>query len=265
MTKLSVRIVMVSAAAGLLLAACSQTEGHAKADGQAAAASNGAVLLEPRPDIREGVQALPHLVGDSPAIAAINADIDRINADTAGCDGPGTFTRFASMPMTGPGYVTLAVADEYSCEGAAHPSVDYAAITWDLSTGRRVDWVAAAPGLAASRPESDGMPATYEPGLQSTALAEWYGRKMMASTDAEWLGECRELFTTEMLADRYYEVWLDAQTGGVSVAPDFPHVAQACAETATMTEQDMRSFGVTTAIIEAVLAAKAAENFGPKG
>lgn len=269
MTKLNVRVVMASAAAALLLTACSQSEGETKADGDAAApaaaASNGAVAGEARPEIREGVQALPRLVGDTPAIAAINADIDRINADTTGCEGPGTYTRFATMPMTGPGYVTVAIRDEYFCEEAARPSFDYTAITYDLSTGQRVDWTTAAPGLRATRSEVEGMPASYEPALQSENLAELYARKMLASTDAEWLGECRELFTEEMLADDYFKVWLDAQTGGVAFAADFPHVALACAETATITEEEMRRFGVTPAMIDAVLAATAAENFGPKG
>lgn len=270
MTKLNVRVLTASAAAALLLAACSQTEGDAKSDGEAAApaaaaASNGAVALEARPDIREGVQALPRLVGDTPAIAAINADIDRINADTTGCEGPGTYTRFATMPMTGPGYFTVAIRDEYYCDDTARPSFDYTALTYDLSTGQRVDWSTAAPGLRATRSEVEGMPASYEPPLQSENLAELYARKMLASTDAEWLGECRDLFTEEMLADDYFKVWLDAQTGGVAFAADFPHVALACAETATMTEEEMRRFGVEPAMIEAVLAATAAENFGPKG
>lgn len=269
MTKLNVRVAMAGAAAALLLAACSESDGEAKTDGAAAstaaATSSGAVTLEARPDIREGVQALPRLVGDTPAIAAINADIDRINADTAGCEGPGTYTRFASMPMTGPGFFTVAIRDEYYCDEAARPSFGYTAITYDLSTGQRVDWTTTAPGLRATRSEAEGMPASYEPTLQSENLAELYARKMLASTDAEWLGECRELFTEEMLADSYFKVWLDAQTGGVAFAADFPHVAQACAETATMNEEEMRRFGVTPAMIDAVLAATAAENFGPKG
>lgn len=269
MTKLNMRVAMAGSAAALFLAACTQTEGEAKAEGEAATssapASAGAVAFEARPDIREGVQALPRVVGDTPAIAAINIDIDRINADTAGCEGPGTFNRFVSMPMTGPEFLTLAVADDWSCEGAAHPSVVYTATTWDLSTGRRVDWVAAAPGLSATRPEDDGLADTYEPGLQSAPLAEWYGRKMMASTDTEWLGECRDLFTDGTLVERYYKLWLDAQTGGIAVMVDFPHVAQYCAETATMNEAEMRQFGVAPAMIDAVLAATAAENFGPKG
>lgn len=265
----TVRMMMAGVAAAFVLAACSQTDDEAQAGGEAeataAAASAGAVALEARPDIREGVQALPRLVGDTAAIAAINADIDRINADTTGCEGPGTYTRFATMPMTGPGFFTVMLRDELYCDGTARPSIGFSAITYDLSTGQRVDWTTAAPGLRATRSDSEGMPATYEPTLQSENLAELYARKMLASTDAEWLGQCRELFTEEMLADDYFKVWLDAQTGGLAVSADFPHVAMACAETATLNEDEMRRFGVTPAIIEAVLAATTAENFGPKG
>jgi hypothetical protein len=269
MTKLNMRVVMASAAAALLLAACSQAGGEAKTSEAASAtapASAPVATFEARPDIRDGVQALPRLVGDTPAIAAINADLARIDADTEGCE-EGSYGRSVSQPMTGPGFVTYAMADEYFCEGTAHPSFVYTAITWDLSTGRRVDWVAAAPGLSATRPDSEGqtLPASYEPTLQSETLAELYARKMLASTDAEWLGQCRELFTEETLADDYFKVWLDAQTGGVAFSADFPHVSQYCAETATMNEEEMRRFGVTPAMIDAVLAATAAENFGPKG
>ncbi len=259
--------LVLSATAAILLTACSQAGGEAKTSEAATAGeSTGAATYEARPDIREGVQALPRLVGDTPAIVAINADLVRIDADTQGCE-EGSYSRSVSQPMTGPGFVTYAMADEYFCQGTAHPSFVYTAITWDLSTGRRVDWVTAAPGLSATRPDSEGQapPAGYEPTLQSESLAEWYAREMMTSTDAEWLGQCRDMFTEDMLADEYFKVWLDAQTGGVAVQADFPHLAQYCAETATMNEEEMRRFGVTPAIIDAVLAATAAENFGPKG
>lgn len=262
--------LVLSAAAAILLAACSQADGEAKTGGPASdtapAISAQAATFEARPVVREGVQALPRLVGDTPAIAAINADFDRINADTAGCEGPGEYTRFATQPMTGPGFVTVMLRDEYYCQGTAHPSFNVSAITYDLATGQRMDWVAAAPGLALTRSEygDQPMPATYVKPFQSTILAEWYGRKMMASADAESLGGCRDTYTTEMLADQFFQLWLDAQTGGLTVVPEFPHVSQACAESATMTQAEMRQFGVTPAIIDAVLAATAAENFGPK-
>ncbi len=269
MTNQKALVGIAGGAAALLLAACSQTEGEAKADGEAtssaAAASSGAVALEARPDIRQGVQALPRLIGDTPAIAAINADFGRIDADTAGCDGPGTFTRSATLPMTGPGFVTVMLSDELYCDGAARPGIGFTAITYDLSTGQRVDWTTAAPGLRATRSPLEGMPASHEPALQSENLAELYARKMLASTDVEWLAQCRELFTEEMLADDYFKVWLDAQTGAVAFAADFPHVVMACAETATMNEEEMRSFGVTPAIVDAVLAARTAGNFAPRG
>jgi hypothetical protein len=264
------RTAMASAAVALFLVACSQADGEATAAAatQSTASSSG-VAFEARPAIRAGVQALPRLVGDTPAIAAINADLDRF--DTAAgrevCGGPGTVERGVAQPMTGPGYVSFLISEFVSCEGAAHPSIGQTGLTYDLSTGRRVDWAAAIPGLGLSTFDMDGegdgqvvTTALY----QSAALAEWYGGKMLASTDAEWLEQCRDLFSTEMLADRYFKVWLDAQSGGVAVLADFPHVALACAETAVMTGEEMRGFGVTPAIIEAVLAAKAAGNFAPK-
>lgn len=267
MIRFNTRMLMAGVASTLLLGACSPAgEGQAaEAVTAPTSASAQAATFEPRPDIREGVEALPRLVGVTTATAAINADLDRIDADTEGCEA-GSYSRTVTQPMTGPAFVTYAITDEYACEGTAYPSVGTTAITYDLSTGRRVDWVAAAPGLSATRPDSEGqsLPATYEPGLQSVALAEWYGQKMMAATDSEWLDQCRDLFTTEMLSDRYFKVWLDARTGGIAVAPDFPHVAQACAETATMTEAEMRRFDVAPAVIEAVLAATAARNVSPQ-
>ena len=79
-------------------AACNQVS-TAK---EAAAAG---VTFETRPDLAEGVGALPRLVGEGAAIAAINADLDRrdVAARADGCDGGGGVERGVSQPMTGPG------------------------------------------------------------------------------------------------------------------------------------------------------------------
>lgn len=259
------RLIAATAAAALALSACSEQQ-EPKGNGPTQDVAQ-AVALEGQPDIAAGVQALPRLVGEDPAIAAINADLTRIDteAKSDGCDGGPGFERTVTEPMTGPGYFTVYIAKNYACEGAAHPSTDEAPITWDLATGQRVDWAAALPGLAASRMDLDGMPADFVPSLQSAVLAQWYSAKMMASDDAEWLGECRDILTPEALAETYFKVWLDAQNGGVSVSPEFAHVAQACAETGVATETDLKAWGVSDAMLQAVKTAHAAENFGPKG
>ena len=86
---------VVIAALMLGLVACGQEgSGATKADGSAAAATTAtqAVTFVARPDLAESVEALPRLAGDSPAIVAINADLENRDAEAraGGCDGGGT-------------------------------------------------------------------------------------------------------------------------------------------------------------------------------
>jgi hypothetical protein len=82
--------------------------------------------------------------------------------------------------------------------------------------------------------------------------------------DAEWLEQCRDVFAPDALTDTTFKLWLDAENGGVSLSPDFPHVIQGCASTVTMTAAEMREFGVSAAMIQAVTAAHATGNWAPK-
>ncbi len=233
-----------------------------------AAPTSGAVVLRDQPDIGQGVSALPRLVGDGAAIQAINADLERLDdaARAGGCDTPGGggYERGSTQPMMGPGYVSFWIMENYACEGAAHPSVGQTAITYDLATGQRVDWVAAAPGLGLTRGDTTDMPVDYVPILSSPALSAWYSARMLALDDAEHTSECRDVWTTDALAGTGFKVWLDAENGGLSASPEFAHVIQACADSATMTAEEMRGFGVSQAIIDAVTAAHAAGNWAPK-
>ncbi|KQY84806.1 hypothetical protein [Brevundimonas sp. Root1423] len=233
----------------------------------ATGAETAPVTFEARPDLAQNVGALPRLVGEGAAIAAINADLDLRDtaAKAEGCDeGDGGYSRSVSQPMTGPDFVSFMITQEYACQGAAHPSFDQTAITYDLATGRAVDWVAVSPGLELARVEMDEMPADYVPGVYSPALSAWYSAKALASTDREHLTDCAELWSTDALESKTFKVWLDAQNGGVSFNPEFAHVAQACADTATLTAEEMRRFGVSPAIIDAVTAAHAAGSWAPK-
>lgn len=255
------KTITCAAVAALLLGAtaCNQ----ASTAGEADAAT---VTFAARPDLAENVGALPRLVGEGAAIAAINADLDVRDtaAKAEGCDGGGGYSRSVSQPMTGPAFITFMVTQEYACEGAAHPSFDRTALTYDLATGRAVDWVAVAPGLALERGEIDDMPADYVPGLSSPALSAWYSARALASTDRERVTDCAGVWTTDALESTGFKVWLDAENGGLSVDPEFAHVAQGCADTLTLTAEDMRRFGVSPAIIDAVAAAHAAGSWAPK-
>ena len=231
-------------------------------------AAAAGVTFEARPDLAEGVGALPRLVGEGAAIAAINADLDRRDAAARadGCEDGGGFERGVSQPMTGPGYISFWIAEGYFCEGTAHPSFDQTAVTYDLTTGQAVDWVTAAPGLQLTRGDTTGLPADYVPGLSSPVLSAWYSAEASASAsaDPEFAEQCADVWTPEALEGVGFKVWLDAQAGGLSVGPEFPHVTQACADTATLDAEEMRRFGVSPAIIDAVATAHAAGAWAPR-
>jgi len=250
-----------------LLAAC----GQATAQDPAAAP----VGLIDKPRLSEEIEALPRLAGDGPAVVRINAELDRMDAaaieNATACaadagDGPGGgWSRTITQPMTGPAYVTLREHLETYC-GGPYPSTSQTAVTYDLAAGARIDWVAALPGLKLTLNTFDDMPVDYVPTVASPALGAWYSRTILAGAgaDAEWLEECRDVFDPEILAEQSFNIWADAEHGGVSVVPDFPHAIQACAETATLTPADLRALNAAPALVSAIETAHAAGGWAPK-
>ncbi|MDI6624491.1 MAG: hypothetical protein QME55_07160 [Brevundimonas sp.] len=254
------KMISRAAMAALLLGAASCNQPSTAADNR-----TEAVTFVARPDLAEAVEALPRLVGEGDAIAAINADLDRRDA-AAGpdCEGAGGFERGVSQPMTGPDLVSFWIAEGQYCEGAFSPTTSQTAITYDLATGQPVDWVAAAPGLQLTRGDPAGQPADHVPGLSSTALSGWYSAEALASPDREHVEQCADIWTPEALEGVGYKVWLDARNGGLSVSPEFAQVAQGCADTATLNAEEMRRFGVSPPIVDAVVAGHAAGSWAPK-
>lgn len=263
MTRMIFRPALLAAA--ITLAAC----GQATADGQTAAApvagtvAQAAVTFVEKPKLSPSAEALPHLAGDSAQIAAINADLDRMDAsdaeNIAECT-RGGWDRSVQKPMTGPDFVTLRVVNDYYC-GGAYPVISQTVVTWDLSTGRRVDWTAALPGLNLAPDTFEDMPAGYVPNVRSAALAAWYSAKLLAQPDAEWVEQCRPVLDPASLADTGFRIWADPEQGGVTVDADFPHVAQACGEHATLTLADLRRFNADARLVAAIEAARAARNW----
>lgn len=224
------------------------------------------VTFEARPALSESAEALPRLVGEGKAIAAINADLDRLDAGArADCEGEGGFERGGlSQPMMGPGFISFSIYQGQFCEGAARPDTTHTAITYDLATGQAVDWVAAAPGLQLTRGDATGQAADYVPGFSSAALLDWYSAKAMTSPDPAQREQCADVWTPESMEGTEFQIWLDARNGGLSVQPRFPHVVMACADTATLNPEEMRRFGISPRIIDAVAAAHAAGSWAPK-
>lgn len=259
------------ALAAILLASCSpQPPAEAKSD---PAQKASPVSLTDRPNLSADVEALPRLVGDSPAIVRINADLDRMDAaaaaSAAGCaatagDGPGGgWSRNITRPMTGPAYLTLRQHLESYC-GGAYPSNEQVALTYDLATGARVDWNALLPGLSLVQdaPEPD-YPADYAYSIRSPQLEALYERKRIAEAGDV---ECREVWKPKP-EDEFgqgFFLWADAAHGGIAVDADYVHAVQACGGTVYLTADDLRAAGAPASLIEALAAAHGAGNWAPK-
>lgn len=249
--------------AALFLVSCNPaTKSEPASDRQAAPP---VIAFASTPPVSANIAAAPRLVGDGAPIAAINADLALIDAMGAAslseCEGDG-FARTVTQPMTGPGYVAYMISDEYNC-GGPYPSTSQTPVTYDLATGARVDWTRALSAWSVSADETTDRPAGSVGYLHSLALARWYSARMLASTDQEWLENCRPVFDSEHLNQSGFLIWADAEAGGVTVAPQLPHVVQACAEHATLTAADMQAAGVPAPMIAAITAAKENRNWLP--
>ena len=227
--------------------------------------SPGAVTFADTPSLSATVAAAPRLAGDGAAIAAINADLaliaSKATANLSECEGGG-FARTVTQPMTGPAYVTYMVMDDFDC-GGPYPSTIQTPVTYDLSTGRRLDWTKVLSAWSVTADEPVEGPADWLGYLHSPALARWYSARMLASTDAEWLEQCRDVFDPEQLDLSGFLVWADAATSGIAVAPQLAHVVQACGEQATLSKADMQAAGVPAALIAALTTAGEGRNWLP--
>lgn len=264
-------MILTAAAVALTLAACSPGEPAATK----AAPNAGALALTETPKLSEDVEALPRLAGEGPGVARINAEFDRMDAEavvqarectTMAEDSPGGgggWTRWITRPMTGPAYLTVREHLDLYC-GGAYPSTSQTAVTYDVATGERIDWARAVPGLNLTSATFDDVPQDYVALVQSAALGAWYSAKMLALPDAEWVAQCRDVFDPAALGEQTFNIWADAEKGGVTVQPDFAHVVQACADNATLTAEDLRRFNADPRLIEAITAAHAAGNWAPK-
>ena len=115
-------ILAAGTAIVLALAGCDQKGVEVSAATPAPAASQVGVAFSPAPDLGKDIAALPRLVGTTPAIAAINADLAKLDAaareSAAACENPDDgYSRWISQPMTGPAFVTYAISEEYNSGG----------------------------------------------------------------------------------------------------------------------------------------------------
>jgi hypothetical protein len=123
-------------------------------------------------------------------------------------------------------FLSLEISTESYC-GGNHPNNGSNPVTFDLSTGREVDW------KNAFKPEffSVALNALYRKLYPWTAKDEADLRKEIAAGQADESDNCKKLVDGQDNFESPDAAIFRLQAGtGLVVSPDFPHVIQACGE-----------------------------------
>lgn len=194
---------------------------------QSARAEPTALALTFPPPLAENVASLPRVTAQDAATRRINtylAEQDRKELDWAlGCnsDPPRSFVeRSVEVAFVGPRYFGLVVADAFYCPGAAHPNDFVFPLTFDLTTGLKIDWRSLFPQHLL-RTEA---PATGFDGVVGSAdLTDLY-LSVAGTLDQD----CRD----EIVGNSgYFRVWPRARDRGLILMPSgLAHAMQACAD-----------------------------------
>lgn len=225
----------------------------------AAQAAPFAVVLRTPPPLAKDQDRMPRIVSPAtPATAKINVDLDRVDAEWLAeakqcrelAEGREVdLARGFFVRMRGPGYFALLITDEEYC-GGAHPSNVLTPVTYDLSTGRRVEWLKlfarSAKVTRAYEPEA-GEPPTDA--FRSPVLHALYLKQARADrTAAEWK-DCGDALEDPELTFQFVP---NAEEGAVEMMPDLPRVVMACGDSAYLRPADLRRLGVGPRLIASI-------------
>ncbi len=197
------------------------------------------IALRVPPQVAPDLAAMPQIAHPAdPAQARINAALARLD-DTvrkarAACTNtrgdPTSWERGIDVPMRGPRFLSVVVADAIDC-GGAHPDTATMAIVYDLRTGRPVDWPALlSPALAGKLTLSEGEDGTRTVRLTSTRLTALYHRYYDHGQADDADGCKAEIAQLSGGGATPLSAWLDAKQGGLVLQTDLPHAMQACAD-----------------------------------
>lgn len=214
------------------------------------------------PELARGVAALPRLTGDTEAIRAINADLERMDAQVRKaipeCFAEGVqhpdWTRIVDAPSTGPRFFSLTILDDLYC-GGNHPNNARLSVTYDLSTGRRVNW-------------SDLLPVAFVGPLDETTsvfdfdftvsrsptLFGWLRGKIPVQTeeDRSWFEDCAPLYQGGVGGSSLM-ISIDAEHEGLAIETvSLPHAARACGSNEVMPIAELQRIGAAPMLIEAI-------------
>ena len=216
-----------------------------------AAALTHAHAAAPKAELAPAFPKLPEQGG--PMAEKINhalAGLDRKFAAAAGeCragDPAGNQAdRSFEVTLKGAHYYAVVASENWYC-GGAYPDTDTLALTYDLATGRPVDWVKLLPGLGLKGSTDTTFDGTVIGVVASKKLSDFYIAENAKSPDH--MEDCAEALADPQLT---FQLWPAAKEGGLAVEPaSLPHATAACAEIVTVTPARLREWGAAPALVE---------------
>jgi hypothetical protein len=199
--------------------------------GAAPALAGSAVLVKPLHS-PPGKIVFPRIVAGPPAAVrqtvnrALAAQEKADRAQRADCvqqireagqkPEPDSFRESVAVTYVSARYLSLDVRQSYFC-ATAYPTNDAPTpLTFDLGTGRPLDWNAVfKPGFLPS-----------EGAMASAALVKLYRARYAAPDEAK---DCKDVIADDPSFEDGVDIWLDETKGGLVVQPDFLHVIAVCA------------------------------------
>ncbi len=223
-----------------------------------AAAPPAARLSVPAP-IAKDYEATPRILSPStPQVGRINAALaradDRARKLLGECKSGGDnfLERDVVVDAYGPQFLSLYISNSIYC-GGAHPDTWQLALTYDLSTGKPINWADYLPAdLVAVTALEDAGDGSKIGVLKSPALLAWYRAAVAreGTQDNQWWADCKEVYDNPDLA---LVLWIDAEQGAVMAqASDLPHAVQACISPQMLSIADLRQRGAKPALVEAI-------------
>ncbi len=221
----------------------------------------GGIGLQGQNPLGESTDAFPRIVSPAgPKIERINQALTRADARAKKAmkdcgKAPNTYERAITAPMTGEPFLSLIASDFAEC-GGAHPSIGQLALTYDLGTGRPINWADYLPAdLIQPEELIDAGDGSQIGATRSPALLDFYRAAAKAQRADR---DCDDILDGELSL----VLWIDAKQQGVAIAPtNLPHVVQACGETVIMKTDELRKRGAKPALTNAIDAAKKARNY----
>lgn len=227
------------------------------AAGPARSAPQDLIRLAPQPALGAGLAAFPRIATpEGPASQRINqaltaADV-RLRTAAKDCAANASdpkdadWQRTVTVPMRGPGYLTLVATDSLFC-GGAHPDSDSFALAYDLHTGAPLNWERLLPKTLAGKATLDTAADGTRLGvLASPALTALYLK--LSKPDADCASALHD-------TDLQFILWPDAARQGVAMQPSgLPHVIAACGDDAVIPLATLRTLGVEPALLDAIAA-----------